>query len=48
MIARIADDLIKQIDFRESRILKEIKAEDLPDLKFQDYYPYQFFYSTDI
>jgi hypothetical protein len=35
MIARIADDLIKQIDFRESRILKEIKVEDLPDLKFK-------------
>jgi hypothetical protein len=35
MIARIADDLIKQIDFRQSRILKEIKAEDLPDLKFK-------------
>jgi hypothetical protein len=28
MIARIADDLIKQIYFRESRILKEIKVED--------------------
>jgi site-specific DNA-cytosine methylase len=29
MIARIADDLIKQIDFRGSRILKEIKVEDI-------------------